>query len=185
MPGLSPKEIADVKLQLADWQTPDAMSRLVDDIMNRMGAKDLFNQSGLALLRDAWIAAEFGRIQQAEHVHLIGDTWPDFELIEGRVELFEAVEADDPERRRGDEFRKGTEKLKTTWWRIGLHAPKKPQAWLETACWKKLTKRYSARANLVKRTLCGAVAKSRRTARLCLPSRVRLEGVLTSARNTL
>ena len=38
--------------------------------MNRMGAKDLFNQSGLALLRDAWIAAEFGRIQEAEHVRL-------------------------------------------------------------------------------------------------------------------
>jgi hypothetical protein len=64
MPRLSRKEITDPKLQLTQWQTPNAMSCLVGDIMNRMGAKDLFNQSGLALMRDTWIAAQFWRTQQ-------------------------------------------------------------------------------------------------------------------------
>jgi hypothetical protein len=102
MSRLTRREIADLGAQLAQWQTPEVMSCLVADTMERLGSKDLFNQSGLALLRDAWIAAEFGRIRQAEHVHLIADRWPDFNLkIDGQVEAFEAVEADDPERRRG------------------------------------------------------------------------------------
>ena len=55
MSRLTRKEIADLRDRLVQWQAPEAMSRLVDDTMERLGSKDLFNQSGLSLLRDAGI----------------------------------------------------------------------------------------------------------------------------------
>lgn len=80
MPQLSREEITDLERRLAEWQTPKAMSRLVDSTMNRIGSVDLFNQGGLAFLREAWVAAKFGQIRQAELVRLVADIWPDFEL---------------------------------------------------------------------------------------------------------
>ena len=109
MARLTRQEIAELQRQLAQWQTPEAMASLLDDIMNRLGSVDLFDQGGLAFLRDAWIAAEFGQVRQAEQVRLVADIWPDFELKKnGQIKQFEAVEADDPERRRGDEYRNTT-----------------------------------------------------------------------------
>lgn len=150
MPYLTSEEIVDLERHLAQWQTPEAMSRLVDDAMSKLGSVDLFNQGGLALLRDAWIAAKFGQIQQAQEVHLVADTWPDFELkIDERVEAYEAVEADAPERRRGDEYRNSTGEIQDDsvedWVARADQAPE----WLETACRKKANKRYGARVNLV------------------------------------
>jgi hypothetical protein len=45
-----------------------AAVRIVPATMDRLGSTNLFNQSGLAFLRDAWIAAEFGSLRKAEEL---------------------------------------------------------------------------------------------------------------------
>ena len=118
-----PQRDRRVKLRLAQWQAAAVMSRVVDDTMERIGFTNLFNQGGLAFLRDAWIAAEFGKLRKAECVRLVADTWPDFELaIAGATERFEAVEADDPARRRGDEYRNSAGRARHDRWKPGLSA---------------------------------------------------------------
>jgi hypothetical protein len=150
MPRLTATHIADLELRLAQWQTPEAMSRLVDDTMERMGSQHLFKQPGLAFLRDAWIAAEFGAIRQAEQVRLVADNWPDFELeIERKVEAFEAVETDDPKRLRGDEYSDDSREIEDDPVEDWISRAEQAPAWLEAACQKKINKRYGARANLV------------------------------------
>lgn len=128
------------------------MLTYADDTMDRIGSKVTFNQAGLGLLRDAWIAAKFGEIRQAEQVRLVADVWPDFELRRNeRIESYEAVEADDPERRRGDEYRQLADPLVVEYDPVEDWAARAEQApiWLDTACRKKAGKRYAARANLV------------------------------------
>ena len=126
------------------------MANLVDDAMDRLGSVDLFNQGGLAFLRDAWIAAEFAQIREAGHVRLVADTWPDFELKKNsQIEQFEAVEADAPERRRGDEFRDGIWEIKQDTMEDWIARAEQAPAWLEFACRKKANKRYDPRANLI------------------------------------
>ena len=108
MKRLSRDEIEGLTKRLGEWQTPEAMDAVVDEAMNSLGSTNLFNQSGLAFIRDAFIAAKFGNVRDADKIRLVEDNWPDFELLIGdRVEAFEAVEADDLERRRGDEYRDG------------------------------------------------------------------------------
>jgi hypothetical protein len=112
MKHLTPKAIANLKKRLVEWQTPQAMHSLVEAAMSGLGSTNLFNQGGLAFLRDAWIAAEFGSQRNSEKVRLLPDIWPDFELqFAGRLESFEAVEADDPARRRGLEYRHGIDEI--------------------------------------------------------------------------
>src|SRR5438552_2697653 len=109
LPRLTRSERKELKRHLDQWQTPEAMLHLANETGDRIGSTNLFNQSGLTFLIDALTAAEFGQVRQAEMVRLVDDVWPDFELrIGGRVEQFEAVEADDPARKRGDEYRNDT-----------------------------------------------------------------------------
>jgi hypothetical protein len=150
MPRLTNKEIIELKRQLFQWQLPDTMLHLVDGTMDQTGSVDLFNQGGLAFLRDAWIAAKFGQIRQAKQVRLVSETWPDFELqIGDRIEAFEAVEADDPERRRGDEYRNSTGEIKQDPVEDWIARADQASTWLEIACQKKAGKHYGARVNLV------------------------------------
>lgn len=76
--------------------------------MDCMGSEDLFRQSGVGFITEAWAAAKFAALRRAAHVRLIPqrDCWPDFELRAGnQVEQWEFTEADEPDRRRGDEYR--------------------------------------------------------------------------------
>lgn len=148
MSRLSRNEISELERRLARWQAPEAMSRLVERTMGQIGSAVLFNQAGLALLRDAWIAADFAQVRNADQVRLVADNWPDFEIkIDGRMEVFEAVEAGDPERRRGEEYRRGINRddEEKDWIARAEQAP----AWLEAACRKKTNKRYSKQVSLV------------------------------------
>ena len=150
MARLSRDEITDMERRLAEWQTPAEMAALVEDAMHRLGSEDLFNQGGLAFIRDAWIACEFGNKRRAEQVRLVADEWPDFELMkDGQIEPFEAVEADDPERRRGDEYRNTTGEIEDDPVEDWIARAEQASAWLEAACQKKADKHYGARANLV------------------------------------
>lgn len=108
MAKLERNDIKRHRKWLSNYQTPLEMAAYVEDIMKSMGSADFFSQGGLAFLRDAWLAAEFGKIRNIPQVRLVDEyqEWPDFEAINnGIVESFECVEADIPNRRRGDEYR--------------------------------------------------------------------------------
>jgi hypothetical protein len=150
MKRLARDEIDDLKKRLAEWQTPLEMNSLVQTAVGVLGSTNLFNQSGLAFLRDAWIAAQFGASRKAEKVRLVSDEWPDFELsFSGRTEAFEAVEADDPDRRRGSEYRQGIGELEDDPEEDWIARAERAPVWLEAACRKKANKRYGGRANLI------------------------------------
>ena len=146
MGRLPSDQIVNLRRQLCAWQTPDEMANLISGI----GSEAFFRQAGLDFLRDAWTASEFTRIRSAEKVRIVADEWPDFELcIRGTVEQFEVVEALDPHRRRGDEYREGlpepTHDPVEDWILRAEQAP----AWLEAACKKKAAKHYGSSSNLV------------------------------------
>jgi hypothetical protein len=84
------------------------MAAYVSAVSDAMGSTDFFRQGGVEFLRDAWIAAEFGRHRQSASVRLVPEReqWPDFEAQGGGViERIECAEADIPGRRRGEEYR--------------------------------------------------------------------------------
>jgi hypothetical protein len=144
---LSKAEIVDLQRQLAQWQDPQSMAELAKPVSSII----FFNQSGLAFLRDAYIASEFAVARKASRVRLTNDIWPDFELSIGAdVEAFEAVEADDPNRRRGLEYSEEAigrveHDPVENWIARAEAAPR----WIAAACAKKAAKNYVGRANLV------------------------------------
>jgi hypothetical protein len=85
------------------------MHSYVSAVNDAMGSANFFRQGGVEFLRDAWVAAEFGRHRQSSSVRLVSerDRWPDFETRGGgTIERVECAEADIPGRRRGDEYRR-------------------------------------------------------------------------------
>jgi hypothetical protein len=150
MKRLEKHEIRNLKVRLAEWQPPQIMHALVSDTADFLGLDNLFNQGGLAFLRDAWIAAEFGVLRNADAVRLVSNEWPDFEvLLGGRIDAFEAVEADDPKRRRGIEYREGIGEVEDDPVEDWIARAEQAPAWLAATCEKKVSKRYGARASLV------------------------------------
>lgn len=150
MPRLTSDEAAKLKLQLVQWQPPAAMSQLVEGAITRIGSTNFFNQAGIGFLRDGWIASHFGMIRNADDIRLIQDTWPDLQMRAGKqIEAFEAVEADDPDRRRGDEYSDGLREIEDDppeeWAKSAANA----FLWLKRACSKKIAKRYGAPTNLL------------------------------------
>ena len=150
MKRLERHEKVNLEARLCRWQTPQDMQALVADAMDCLGSSNLFNQTGLAFLRDAWIAAEFGLSWNAETARLVTENWPDFELSAGgKVQAFEAVEADDPMRRRGDEYRYGVGEVEDDPIEDWIFRSEQAPCWIEAACRKKLAKRYAGDASLV------------------------------------
>lgn len=167
MPRLTRERIGDLKQRLAQWQAPEEMMRLVEPI----NSTTLFNQGGLAFLRDAWIAAEFGRIRKAERVRLVDDAWPDFELeLDGQNERYEAAEVDDPARRRGDEYRNNTRGVEHDPVEDWIARAEQTPAWIAEVCQKKADKRYQGRANLVIYLNVGEYGIRQKQIEGCFPS---------------
>jgi hypothetical protein len=113
MARLVKTERAHHRAKLSDWRTPADMAACVSAVNDAMGSADFFRQGGVEFLRDAWLAAEFGRHRQSSFVRLVPEReqWPDFETRAGDViERVECVEADVPGRRRGDEYRHAAER---------------------------------------------------------------------------
>ena len=113
MPRLPKSELVRHRAWLSDWRMPDDMAVYVSTVNDAMGSADFFRQGGVDFLRDAWLAAEFGRHRQSLSVRLVAERerWPDFEARGGGgIERVECAEADVPGRRRGDEYRKGRER---------------------------------------------------------------------------
>ena len=142
-------EIKSLRACFAKWQTPQHMRSVLDETRDRHGPP-VFTLSGLGFIRDAWIAAEFGEARSVEKLRLINDNWPDFELIiDGRLESFEAVEAHDPNRRRGDEYKAACGEAKNDPIEEWIARAEQAPVWLHTACERKLAKHYDRPINLV------------------------------------
>lgn len=108
MPRLEKSELAQHRAWLSEWRTPAVMAAYVTAVNHAMGSANFFRQGGVEFLRDAWLAAEFGRHRQSSLVRLVPEReqWPDFETRGGDAdERVECAEADVPGRRRGDEYR--------------------------------------------------------------------------------
>jgi hypothetical protein len=150
MPRLDKARVRQLKNDLAQWLPPAEALEIVQQAMELLGSVDLFNQGGLDFIRDAWIMGDFGQTRGAGRVRIILDSWPDFELwIDDRVEQYEAVEADDPRRRRGHEYRTRQGELLhdpvENWVARAEDAP----SWVESACRRKVNKCYAQKTNLV------------------------------------
>lgn len=159
MRRLTSSEIASWKQRFSKWQSPDEMRRSVGEVNSLLGSFNLFNQSGLAFIRDAWIAGEFSAITKSEMVRLVSDVWPDFETKTSNTEQaagFEAVEADHPGRRRGSEYKSIADKLEAgeviveddpveEWIARAEQAPDM----LRAAARRKAAKQYAPKCNLV------------------------------------
>jgi hypothetical protein len=144
------------KAQLKAWEEelsirtePKTFRSRVEEIHNSVGDPAFFVQGGLQFLRDAWIASPVATALSADVVRLWPADRPDFEIIvAGSPRLFEATEADMPERRRGDEYIRGTHRKDdpASEWRRRFDAI--PAA-LETVIRKKIKKKYEPSISLV------------------------------------
>lgn len=113
MPQLTKAELTQHRTWLSEWRTPADMAAYVAAVNDAMGSPAFFRQGGVEFLRDAWLAAEFGRHRHTKCVRLVPERerWPDFEAqAGGAVERVECAEADVPGRRRGDEYRDAEER---------------------------------------------------------------------------
>lgn len=147
MGRLTRQQIDDLKLRLGEWHSPDEVRELIRPVKS----PTLFNQSGLSFIREAWIAAKLGLARSVEATRLVADEWPDFELLFSgkRVEPFEAVEADDPTRRRGEEYRGANlGKIEHDPVEAWIERAEQAPLWLRAACKKKAGKMYSGGAGL-------------------------------------
>lgn len=84
------------------------MLRRAERLMDQMGSVNLFTQSGVDFITEAWAAAKFDTLRSTQSVRLVAERerWPDFQLqAGGQKQQWEFTEADVPGRRRGDEYR--------------------------------------------------------------------------------
>ncbi|MFK5980372.1 MAG: hypothetical protein QM488_15935 [Rhizobiaceae bacterium] len=106
MPRLTQQEIDLHRNWLEQWQEPASMLAYSDNVMDKMCSDHLFNQSGVGFLMEAFAAAEFAIYRSANHVQLMSEDRPDFELrVNNKVEKWELTEGDIPGRKRGLEYR--------------------------------------------------------------------------------
>ncbi len=87
MPRLTKAELAQHRAWLSEWRTPIDTAAYVAAVNDVMGSPAFFRQGGVEFLRDAWLAAQFGRHHHAERVRVINERelWPDFEAQIGDV----------------------------------------------------------------------------------------------------
>lgn len=133
----------------------DEFAAKLDELHEQLGMHSV-TQHGTDFFRDSWIALKMARSLGADHVHLVNDERPDFALgWSGNFFAFEATEADRPDRRRGDEFKKliaeyGHEA------KLSVHVPyssgmtpNQAVEWLELAAKRKADDRYDGSYGLV------------------------------------
>lgn len=91
--------------RLEQAMVPSDMIKQVDELKGIL-LGHMHVQAGLAFVRDAWIGSRFAQARGADAVRLWPGDRPDCELtFQGRRELFEIVEADQPGRQRSAEYR--------------------------------------------------------------------------------
>lgn len=102
---LTVDELRAARVDFTQWMSPHEMDARFD-ALSQLSGDYFFIQAGLQFLRDAHIAAQFAKSRDVSRVRLCAGTRPDFEIeVEDGTRLYEATEADLPNRRRGDEYR--------------------------------------------------------------------------------
>ena len=150
MTRLKKDEIAKLKECFAQWKTPLAMRASAEAEMDSTGDKTLFSQAGLEFIREAKLAGDFGVVRKAEKIRLVSASRPDFTLcINGKVECFEAVEVDDPGRRRGDEYKTAGVAAGNGGVEDWKRNAEQVHYWLRRACEKKKQNRYGKDTHLI------------------------------------
>ena len=98
---------------LSEWQSPLQMNENVEACNAQAEEFGPMINHGLGFWRDAYIAEKFAAHMNAEQVRLLHPRpSPDFAIKVGeQVFEFEATEAMDPNRRRGDEYREALAKI--------------------------------------------------------------------------
>ncbi|WP_323794740.1 hypothetical protein [Nisaea sp.] len=155
---IGPDELRRIQDELVVWRSPEEFAAVWESIAERVPPETLFNQGGLAFLRDAYVASVFGTTSglPISKIHLVDDQWPDFEikLSNGIVQQFEMVEADQPGRRRGVEYL-GVRDDEVDLENVDLEPLPTPKEavqntcdWLRNAVARKLAKSYSDPVNL-------------------------------------
>jgi hypothetical protein len=107
---LSDQEISNYKATLSQWMSPQDMEAKLNKIFLSVTKGDQFINPKLGFYIDARTACNLAFQMNAKSVRLIPQAFPDFELtlVENGVDIvrqFEAVEADQHGRKRGDEYR--------------------------------------------------------------------------------
>jgi hypothetical protein len=89
------------------WYAREAFGSEVGRLLSGVHSTAYFTNPRLQWLRDAWIADSFARAIGAHQVRLPEELWPDFEIrcSDGSIIQYEATEAMEPGRKRGDEYR--------------------------------------------------------------------------------
>ncbi|MGB5722971.1 MAG: hypothetical protein WBM39_01045 [Parasphingorhabdus sp.] len=142
---------------MSTWQKPSELCDLVDRCLKHFGSTRVFKESGFTFWTDAWIAAHYARLLDAELVKLcLPEPFPDFVLKVGSFERrFEATEVLDPKRRRGDEVVQNAQRIADGGSPV---QPDPEENWmtieqtifgLKTASEKKAIKSYSQDSGLV------------------------------------
>lgn len=150
MNRLSKSEIRDTKREFEKWHSSDSMKKLFDEVSTKLGSENFFNQSGLSFLREAFIACKFASAIEAQKIRLVQDNWPDFEIIaNGKLLTFEIVEADDPIRKRGLEYRSDTLEIIDDPIEDWIARSNQAGDWIRSACQWKFEKHYTSGSNLV------------------------------------
>ncbi|MEW5421256.1 hypothetical protein [Amorphus sp. 3PC139-8] len=145
MTRFSKSEIKQKQLELSEWQTPEKMNEKVGEVSGEI----LFTQAGTAFLREGWIAAELGRLRGADQVRVPLETFPDFQIRFGNIiEDFEATEVDDPNRRRGDEYKTPDRGVVDDPYEDWVERANGLSQWLRVVCQKKASKNYYTGTNL-------------------------------------
>jgi hypothetical protein len=89
------------------WYAREAFGSEVGRLLSGVHSTAYFTDPRLQWLRDAWIADSFARAIGAHQVRLPEEPWPDFQIrySDGAIVQYEATEAMQPGRKRGDEYR--------------------------------------------------------------------------------
>ncbi len=102
---LEPLEIKDWEARFQQPMSPHEMIELERRLARVVGSY-FFIQPGLQFQREAFVAGRLGLLSGASSVKLLPDDRPDCELVvSSDVRRYEITEADEPGRRRGDEYR--------------------------------------------------------------------------------
>ena len=114
MPELNEQKIKEELSWFEKWRKPDEMLEHSGQLMEHMASDTsdisthLFNQPGVDFITEAYAAAQFAGIRDAESVRLVPEHRPDFQVrtSAGDEEDWELTEADEIGRKRGDEYHK-------------------------------------------------------------------------------
>lgn len=106
-PDLTDEERKQIRRDFETWRMPDDLEACVETFANKLGSTDFLGDKNSANSRDAWIAAKYAKAKGATAVRLVAGEWPDFEIkINGKIEQYEATQADVPDRKMIDEYKK-------------------------------------------------------------------------------